>query len=737
MANSCVAGRMRWALTMTVLWAVSLAALLVEPARAGKLEELDTSLKLIPADAAFYGSSLRNREQIEAIANSKAWAKLKSMPLVQMGLALYNFQAANPQSVPGQIQARLNDPEGRKLIDLAVDMTSDEVFFYGDQSLIGFLDLAQQMAGAMRYGPAVVELTGQDEDLRQEERQARLVMTALVENIDLLKVPDGIVGFKLDNVDLAAEQLDKLEELATPVLEAEPLTQGRLKKADVDGHKYLTLTLDGTMIPWDEVPLDEIREVEPEEGDTDKLVDKIKKSTLVIALGIRDDYLLLSIGSSTDCLTRLGKGERLVDRKEIKPLEKFADERIRGLGYVSQQMMSRLANGKRDVDQLLTALDEILPEAELEPEQKAKIRKDATALAEDLKRLIPDPGAVAAVEFLTDRGIEGYQYYWGDRSQLDGSKPLGLLSHVGRDPFLAVVARGKHSPKDYDLLVKWGKTAYDYFLEFALPEMSSRERRQFNETVKLVGPLLRRMDEINRKMLIPALDDGQAGLVIDTKLTSERFAEALPATEEPMPMLEPALVIGVSDAKLLRKACVEYRKVFDDLIEAIREIEADAIPEEFEIPDPQVTESEAGTIYGYSLPEEWGVDEQIVPNFGLSQSVAVLSISRDHTQRLLKAAPLEIGGVLTEPDRPLAMASFIDCAGFIDTLTPWIDLAVEKISEASGGGGGGLDFTAGLGMQVHIVLDVLKVFRCVTSEVYFEDDAVVTHTLFEIRDIPE
>ena len=45
-----------------------------------------TSIRLIPADAAFYGAMLRNREQIEIIARSNAWKRLVEMPTVQQGL---------------------------------------------------------------------------------------------------------------------------------------------------------------------------------------------------------------------------------------------------------------------------------------------------------------------------------------------------------------------------------------------------------------------------------------------------------------------------------------------------------------------------------------------------------------------------------------------------------------------------------------------------------------------------
>ena len=44
------------------------------PSRAAGVDGVDAVLKLLPADTAFFGSMLRNREQIELIAKSKAWA---------------------------------------------------------------------------------------------------------------------------------------------------------------------------------------------------------------------------------------------------------------------------------------------------------------------------------------------------------------------------------------------------------------------------------------------------------------------------------------------------------------------------------------------------------------------------------------------------------------------------------------------------------------------------------------
>ena len=43
---------------------------------------------------------------------------------------------------------------------------------------------------------------------------------------------------------------------------------------------------------------------------------------------------------------------------------------------------------------------------------------------------------------------------------LDGSKPLSLLQHVGGNPAIAAVNRGKVSVADYDRFVKWVGVGY-------------------------------------------------------------------------------------------------------------------------------------------------------------------------------------------------------------------------------------------------------------------------------------
>jgi len=768
---------------------------------AGPLDKLGTSLNWIPEDAAFYSASLRNGEQIEAIGKSRAWAAIMALPAVQDGLK--KISAAMESGGHGEhgdpfkegvqhLKTAWENYEVRQALKLLGDMFSNEVFVYGDRGTVDLIELVQRVSGSVRYGQMLGQLTGEG---RREVHPGALVLSALAENVELLKVPNVIFGFRVKNRELAVQELAKLEITVNALLLFAPQFGDRWKRTTVAGNEYLTLTLDGGMIPWDQIPLDEARQVEQHKGDLDKVVNRVKAMKKVIALGLRGDYLLLAIGPSTERLAQLGKGKSLAGQPEFKPLAKYADRRLVSIGYVSQAFLSRVMYNTRDVRDLLKAVDEALPKLDLGADRQAEIGKDIADLTKDLKSVDPKAGAVMSFAFLTERGMEGYSYAWGDFQQADASQALSLLQHVGGKPILALLGRSHGSMAQYDLAVKWAKRAYHYAEEFGVPQMSADDKEKYDKAVKLFTPLVKRLDEANRT-LIRALADEQFALVVDAKLASRQFHKAMPATDRPMPMVEPALVFGVSDSQGLRKAMGEYRKLFNEGVEALRKVVPDPsdIPP-LAIPEPKTSQTASGTLSTFEFPEAWGLAREIVVSLGLSDRVGVVAVTKDHAARLLAPAPPALGGVLTDPDRPRAMAASLDWAGLVDAATPWVEFAVRQGAKDGPSASGETpkpkrskgkraaketeakkaespapeakkDESAkpeakpvhakrpaekkaadgktpeprkarkGSVMdQVRVVLKLLKVIPSITGESYREDDALVTHTLVEIRDI--
>ena len=463
MALRHVSATRHWVLVGITLTILASCTLWTVPTHAaGPLDKLGTSLSFVPEDAAFYSAMLRNGEQIEAIRKSRAWAALMALPVVQDGLKRFRTEMESGRHA-AQVKAVWENPEVQKALKLLGDMVSHEVFVYGDQGMVDLIELVQRVSNSVRFGQILGQIKGEG-----PVQPGGLLATALADNVELLKVPNVIVGFRVKDRELAAQELTKLEAIVNAVLMFVPQLGSRWKRTTIAGTDYLTLSVDGGMVPWDQIPLDEAREHEARKGDVDKVVERIKKLEKVIALGLRGDYLIFAVGPSTDRLAQIGKGKSLADRPEFKPLEKYADRRLISIGYASQAALARLMYSTRDVRDLLKAVDQSLSKVDLTPDQKAEIRKDIGELTADLKAAEPSSGAMSSFHFLTDRGIEGYSYTWGKFPQIDAREALTLLEHIGGKPILAALGRSRGSEAQYDVAVKWVKRAYHYFEKFAV-----------------------------------------------------------------------------------------------------------------------------------------------------------------------------------------------------------------------------------------------------------------------------
>ena len=447
------------------------------------------SLALVPADASLYVSSLRLREQLDIARRSKAWRRFTEIPAVQMGWQVAQPQLNDPNGPLATMRRFFEVPDNKQLLQLLGDMVSSEVFVYGDASLAQFATVFLEAYGSVQASNLVEVIrdatnpaSAADRETRVE-RQAersrevtRAFLTELAAHVDDLTIPNVVIGFQLSDTEPAQAQLKRLEMIAR-LLVQNPQLPERLKHVQIDDIDYLTLALDGGLVPWQEIPWQRLED-QPEEFAP--LVAKLKTLTMNVTLGVRGKYLLLSIGSSNEHLARLGKGDLLVDRPELKPLARFAAHRLAGVGFYDSRLRTAVGTSKKDFDQISDAAAELIAELKLSKPLAERVTTDLRRLIADVKRFVPDIGAMLGFSLLTDRGIEAYTYDWSENLLLDGSKPLSLLDHLGGRPLAALVVRGKYDPQQWDLLAKWVGIGYGYLREFALPEMEPDDRARFD-----------------------------------------------------------------------------------------------------------------------------------------------------------------------------------------------------------------------------------------------------------------
>lgn len=689
------------------------------------------SASLVPETAAFYGAMVRNREQMEAILHSNAWARLRSLPAVKELIAKGMAEAAKNGGMAKAAEF-FSDPQNRQLLQVLHEMGADEIFFYGGRSWIDFIQLAQEFNSFSTR----LAMMGPNTNAKQSQK---VMMQALIKNRTRLRVPSLVIGFKVETAAAAKEQIARLQKVLDQVTGQIPPLAGRVKRTPVAGSSFLTLNLDGTMVPWDQIPF---QDYEEQPGQADELVKSLKAMKLVVGLGVYKNYVMLSVGPSTEVVARLGHGKHVIDRPEMKPVLAFADKPVTSLSYVSKALMASISTNKKDIDGLIAQGENALKMLPLPEDQVKKMSSDLHELGNDLKHYIPVPGAQVGVSFLTPGGQESYDYDYGQHLSLDGSKPLTLLNHVGGSPILAYVSRSKYQPEKYRLVVKWVKKLNDYVNNLVVSNLGDQQKAQYDQVTKIVFPLLKRFNAATENLL-PAFKDGQTAFVLDAKIRSKHWAANL-ETPQALPMLEPAIVCSVSNAEVVRKNFEEYRLILNDAIAKLREVSPQPIPE-FEIPPPQTRSLNGGTMYYYPLPPmiqaQIHLDAQLQPNATLGQHILALSISPSQSERLLSPIPLKVsrGPLKDAESRPLAAALYFNWPALVDAAAPWVDYGVRQLVPQMAASSGGMKMDAqkmnSILSQVHTVLEVLKVFRESQSVSYFENGILVTHSVSYVHDL--
>ncbi|MCI0359971.1 MAG: hypothetical protein L0211_15950 [Planctomycetaceae bacterium] len=722
----------RWLVACGLAIAMGLA--LAGAAPAEDLKET-TSLKFVPADAAFYSVRLRMKEQIGAIAGSKAWARLLELPGIKDYLEKARAIMQSPPDSPFPSEwAQLELPENKQLIGLVLDGFSHEFFIYGDAGYGETLGAINQTGIAVNTTELEAKKTGQ----REEDIFAKRLAELMDKDAGKLRLPHTVIGFKLTDLTRTEAQIARLEKLANAELDKHAQWKGRLIREKIGGSEFLTLKLDGSLLPWDQIPPPDDAE---SKAAMDKVIEKLKSRTLTISLGIREGYLLLSIGETTEQLARLGQGKLLIDQPELAPLVKHADRPLTSISYISQQFLEKSNSTDLQIDNYVSMAEQALPLSGLDADLQKELIADARSLAADLKKYIPKPGARMSFGFMSARGLEGFSYDWGEQLGIDGSKPLTILDHVGGDPLGFAAARGKFAPQDYELLVKWLGRGLYYGEQIGLPQLDEEVREQYSRARAEFTPLLARLDQVTRDLWIPAFADGQGAVVLDAKLAHKQWHAAMPEAARPLPMLEIGMVYGVSDAAKVKRAAGEYFLIAADAMKALHKIAPEQIPE-VELTMPLWREFPEGTVYFYNLPRELGLDTQVAPNAGLSSSFLALSLLPKVSLRLLKPTPPALDGPLARRGKPLASAAYLNWAGLLEAAAPWIDYGLNQSTEIPTGAGpeAAGDTAAmraalqGVKDHVHAVLAFLQCLRTMSSVSYFEEGALVTHSEWRLED---
>jgi hypothetical protein len=722
---------------------------------------------LVPHDAAFLSSSLRLRQQYDMLVGSNAYKAIMNLPAVKRALDSYDEQRSTPGSPFSTFESFLELPDNKAAAELLADMVATDTFVYGEPSCVSFWKLvrtvmeAQQRAGlaAGREDMVVEEMPDDDaadDDLRIEafaadvdtRRGARVALETLADNLDLLVVPDVVWGFKTTKRDVAVAQLDRLETLAASLLEGDPDGATAVARRKIAGGEVLTFTVDGSRVPWADVE----RELAAAAGDdqrAEQVFDRLRDLDLVLAVGLVGDWVIVSLGDSADHLDKLaipGSGRKgLLDLPVFAPLRADAGRPLTAVSYVSESFAEAVADPEAGLDSMVAALDGLETVEELPAEAVDDIRGLAKRAAGEYGRRLPQPGPWMGYSFLSDRGYEGYAWNWSRNQPFDGDRRLDLLEHVGGAPLAVLATRIKSDRAAFDAAVEIAAAAWQLGLRHGRPSMDDDERKSFDALAERLTPFAARLVTALREKVIASLADGQIALVLDAKGRAAKPQRRLPSSAEPLPIVEPGIVLPVADPKLFKDGLNDLFALADEFTEAVRELDPRAMPETYRIPEPDRAKSDGGSVWSWALANA-GLDEQIRPAIGVGDEVVVLSLVPKQAGRMLAESGLETGTQLTKFDEPLAAAAAVDVAGLIDAARPWVVYLTRYgcVQQREGE----VDPRRQLSADdetpeakdalehVAVILEALKSLRVAVAETSYREGALVTHWRNVIRDMP-
>jgi hypothetical protein len=714
-----------------IVAAVTLGAL-TQPRSPAADPARDTSLKLIPDDASFYSASLHLGEQIDRFRHSNAYAKLKVLPAAQAAAAHLREAAGKSDNPLGHVVQLLKDPANKDLADLLTDLPRQEIFVYGGANWARMMPILLDANWAQQLAPLKALMAGETDT---SKAQGRAVLHVLNASADKIETPELVIGFKLSNSAPAVAQIKRLEGVLTQLAANAPEFKNRIRRTKVAEADALTVTLDGSLVPLDRIPWSEI---EQQEGDFQKLRLRLKAMTVTIALLVKDDYLLLTIGPNANVADNLGRGTPLANRPELAPLAKFAGRELIAISYGSQALAAGSTQNGEGAMTMLDTIKDALDKAPLSDARRSAIDKDLKQLFTEVTSSLPKPGATVAFSFLTDRGQESYGYNYGTTPRAPTPKPLTLLDHIGGSPLMAFVSRENDPTTGYRWLAKWAKTFYGH-VEGGGKELADQfgqedAYKNFQQGMEIVKPFLKKFDEITGDEFLPALGEGEAALVLDAKWTSKQWAKEIDQEGKDLPMLEVGVVRTVADAGKLVKAFQAYRDLVNSVFDKVKEFGGN-VPVGG-LPKPESKKVSAGTAYYWPVPADAGLDSQVQPNFALSDAAFAVTLSLKHTERLLTPTPLKAAGGPLAEHRPAVSAAVVDFAGFVAAARPWVEQVavpamLKQVPDNAPPGLGKSDIPD----QVKTVMDVLGCLRRFTSVTYRDGGATVTHSELVIRDL--
>lgn len=685
----------------------------------------DTSLRFAPADSAFYSSSLRLGEQYDAVVGSRAFRVMAESELVQLGIGQLRMMMESNT----EWQDFISDAENKEFFAFLKDAVSNEVFSYGSSEFVTVFELWSDIQ------KAVVESAQNLDPENSEDEATRILIDVVHQHIDKIQVPDLVFGFKLTDPAVARKQIDRLEALVAEAGDED--VAAMLGRREINGGDFLVLDLSKLLQEQSQEDLIADDLDAATQAKAEEIAGRVKGLGLTVAIGVRGEFLIGSIGESTAAIEKLERQPLLRKLSRFAPVREAAGKRLVSINYASKDLTSVLSGMAGNMSWMPLIAQAMAADEDMDPDLKRDLLSDLEEFIADVT-VTPTAGPVLQVAWMKAEGYEGKIYEWGKAKSIDYSKPLGILKNVTGSPVFFHASRMRDNLATYRTVSKWVRRVAQRVEKYGTPatvEVDSEEAK-VRKALKQLAPTFERMDTMMQTMLLPGLADGSWGIQFDIEsiVLPDEVRAMAPFDVISIPTV--SLVLGVSERPKVEAAGKELVRIVEDMKPVLQDIAKDRGPDAEPIPDipePDVSATETGVVLAFPVPgKEADESPAYALALGLSDTAMIVARNKEVATKRLDSQKCEIE-VLGMQDKSLGSVTYFSFVEVIGLLESYVDLGMrvaaeqdpqlaQQISAMKDGGG--------------FVFDLLRCFRGTTTVTYEEDTAIVTHYEVRFADVP-
>jgi hypothetical protein len=152
---------------------------------------------------------------------------------------------------------------------------------------------------------------------------------------------------------------------------------GAVEIQTINGGQFYVLDVTGQQIP------DQILQQASVAMDGDQISEEVQQQLITfirgqsisIAVGVLDDYLMISLGSDTSFLERWGTGESLATTKMLEPVRAHFEKCPASLTYTAANMTGQPLTSE-DVENIAELVLQSIPQFDVPQELAERVRKD-------------------------------------------------------------------------------------------------------------------------------------------------------------------------------------------------------------------------------------------------------------------------------------------------------------------------------------------------------------------------